>query len=416
MIGGGPMLPSPSQAGPRRPAANPSTSHCALAYELESGRVTTSGDLPHAGMVPELWTQIGVARALLSNADLPVSAPPKHSRLCMTIQQIEQLSATRSQREGGQKLGSADAAPWTYHPEVAGLAGAQQVTRKLLCTHALLGPGAPAWLLTAARTPSHELFVVHSETADEGALLHAVGVSPQEVSASSSNALLITKLALACASLDRGAIASTSQRCEVEDLISALEASGSDAVDLALLDGTWELIYTSVEPFRSSPFFAAFKEGLLSGNGPLASAIFAFTDSVPGAAVGVARQVIDQAASTLISEVDLAVVPLPGIPGATGVVVTSCGLRATATGAAGVAVMDVTVLNTRVDRSNVAPSFLNQIAVPVQSIFEALRGPGAATTQATVTYLDAGLRITRLSPGSELFVYRRARARWAGED
>lgn len=49
----------------------------------------------------------------------------------MTIQQIEQLSATRSQREGGQRLGSADAAPWQYHPEVAGLAPTQQVTRRL---------------------------------------------------------------------------------------------------------------------------------------------------------------------------------------------------------------------------------------------------------------------------------------------
>lgn len=52
----------------------------------------------------------------------------------MTIQQIEQLSATRSQREGGQRLGSADATPWQYHPEVAGLAAVQQVTRRLHCT------------------------------------------------------------------------------------------------------------------------------------------------------------------------------------------------------------------------------------------------------------------------------------------
>ncbi len=60
----------------------------------------------------------------------------------MTIQQIEQLSATRSQREGGQRLGSADAAPWQYHPEVAALASTQQVTCKLQSTKALLVGGA----------------------------------------------------------------------------------------------------------------------------------------------------------------------------------------------------------------------------------------------------------------------------------
>ncbi len=34
------------------------------------------------------------------------------SRLTMTLDQIEQLSAARSQREGGQRLGTADSSPW----------------------------------------------------------------------------------------------------------------------------------------------------------------------------------------------------------------------------------------------------------------------------------------------------------------
>jgi hypothetical protein len=82
-------------------------------------------------MAEEVWAAISACRDVFGNGSLAVSAPPRHSRLCMTIQQIEQLSATLSQREGGQRLGRADAAPWQYHPEVAGLSTTHQVTRRL---------------------------------------------------------------------------------------------------------------------------------------------------------------------------------------------------------------------------------------------------------------------------------------------
>ena len=89
-------------------------------------------------MAAEVWSIISSCRAVFGNGGVAVSAPPRHSRLCMTIQQIEQLSATRSQREGGQRLGSADAAPWQYHPEVASLANTQQLTRRLESSKQLL--------------------------------------------------------------------------------------------------------------------------------------------------------------------------------------------------------------------------------------------------------------------------------------
>ena len=43
------------------------------------------------------------------------------------------------------------------------------------------------------------------------------------------------------------------------------------------LDGTWRLLWSSVEPFRSSPFFWAFQDGLVQ-NRAIAARIFQFTD------------------------------------------------------------------------------------------------------------------------------------------
>lgn len=178
-----------------------------------------AGDVPHLGMAAEIWSIISACRAMFGSGGMAVTAPPRHSRLCMTIQQIEQLSATRSQREGGQRLGSADAAPWQYHPEVAALANAQQVTRRLESSKKLLvrndlplagavyfprvsacqlrrplllltrvlpprtgqGPHAPNWYVTACkRSENREIFVVHSEEVDEAAVLNDVFCHPRD--------------------------------------------------------------------------------------------------------------------------------------------------------------------------------------------------------------------------------------------
>ena len=60
-------------------------------------------------------------------------------------------------------------------------------------------------------------------------------------------------------------------------LIYELECIHSEAAGTASLDGTWRLVWSSVEPFRSSPFFWAFMEGLVQ-NRAIASRIFRFTD------------------------------------------------------------------------------------------------------------------------------------------
>ena len=69
---------------------------------------------------------------------------------------------------------------------------------------------------------------------------------------------------------------------------------------------------------RSSPFFWAFQQGLV-GDIDIAGAIFAFTDSIPGAKVGQAVQTVNLAAGSLVSEVKLSV-----FPGLSGTVVTQC--------------------------------------------------------------------------------------------
>lgn len=113
----------------------------------------------------------------------------------MTVEQIEQLSAVHSQREGGQRLGTADPSPWRYHPELASLAEMQTLTVKLTArdnpeVHTLPhdGPGgssqkSPAVAeragsgsaqdprysyLTACLTPErHEFYMFHGAEVDE---------------------------------------------------------------------------------------------------------------------------------------------------------------------------------------------------------------------------------------------------------
>ena len=77
--------------------------------------------------------------------------------------------------------------------------------------------------------------------------------------------------------LCRGATAGAQDKARVSALIYDLECFRSDAAGTESLDGTWRLVWSSVEPFRSSPFFWAFIEGLVQ-NRAIAARIFKFTD------------------------------------------------------------------------------------------------------------------------------------------
>ena len=71
---------------------------------------------------------------------------------------------------------------------------------------------------------------------------------------------------------------------------------------------------------RSSPFFWAFGEGLIRDR-DMSSAIFAFTDNIPGAYIGQAVQDIDMQAGSLVSKVKMTV-----FPALSGTVVTTSSI------------------------------------------------------------------------------------------
>lgn len=76
--------------------------------------------------------------------------------------------------------------------------------------------------------------------------------------------------------------------------------------------GKWQLVYSSCEAFRSSPFFWAFSQGLVQNN-DLSNAIFKFTDSLPIAEVKSVTQVVSLREESIVSRVVLEV--WPGISG-----------------------------------------------------------------------------------------------------
>ncbi|PNH06061.1 putative plastid-lipid-associated protein 6, chloroplastic [Tetrabaena socialis] len=200
------------------------------------------------------------------------------------------------------------------------------------------------------------------------------------------------------ACLNRGAIASSNDKYEVSSLVEVLEEAAAAAASPPSLDGVqgkWELLYSSVEQFRSSPFFWAFQEGLVQSR-ELSAQIFAFTDAVPGATIGAAFQTISFDTGRLISEVDMEV-----FPALRGTVVTTSAVEPEPPRS-----LVVTVQSTRVANSNVLP-FADGLAVPVQALVEAVRGPGSTRVTVDVTYLDDDLRVARTRPDGEIFVYRR---------
>ena len=95
-------------------------------------------------------------------------------------------------------------------------------------------------------------------------------VLPAEETKEQRDALKQRLLVLA-ASTNRGQTADFSTRVDAEDLIMQLEDMNPTERPAEALDGSWRLVYSSVEVFRSSPFFWAFQSGI--GNEELASQV-----------------------------------------------------------------------------------------------------------------------------------------------
>lgn len=72
----------------------------------------------------------------------------------------------------------------------------------------------------------------------------------------------LQKFLILASATDRGQFASTAEREEMERIIYSMETSSSEekttsADKAAMMEGTWELLYSSTQLFRSSPFFMA---------------------------------------------------------------------------------------------------------------------------------------------------------------
>lgn len=78
----------------------------------------------------------------------------------------------------------------------------------------------------------------------------------EEISMESSECLVTSLLRIGAAS-DRGQAASAIEKEQALDLICKLEASATSTPSAEDVNGTWELVYSSTQLFRSSPFFMA---------------------------------------------------------------------------------------------------------------------------------------------------------------
>ena len=90
------------------------------------------------------------------------------------------------------------------------------------------------------------------------------GSSPSSSNSNNNNIAMQNSILRVAASTDRGQYASSSQKDQVSDMISSLEAnytpkedSSTTTIIPSSLSGTWELLYSNTQLFRSSPFFLA---------------------------------------------------------------------------------------------------------------------------------------------------------------
>ena len=192
---------------------------------------------------------------------------------------------------------------------------------------------------------------------------------------------------------DRGEFAREEEKQLIVELVTELEALNPTADPATDCKGEWDLCISSTQLFRSSPFFQSLRALAGEENKAIAENGFDLHEKATSTGqIGRVRQTITD--DELVSEVDLSVGVLPGIPvRVKGTVVTTASLK----------VMppeewDVKVKGTSVKGSNVP--FLDQmldymdLEVPVGSLYEQLLGKNPTSVLRTF-YVDESIRITR---------------------
>eukprot|EP00536_Pseudo-nitzschia_multiseries_P006019 jgi/Psemu1/296093/fgenesh1_pm.124_\ len=203
------------------------------------------------------------------------------------------------------------------------------------------------------------------------------------------------ELLLLASVTDRGAYCSKEERDIVIDLVAQLEALNptKDPASLVSCRGEWDLGYSSTQLFRSSPFFQAIRVAVGDDNKETAENGFALhAQATSGSRVGRVRQIVTE--DKLISEVDLEVGVVPGIPfSIQGTVVSTASLSVASDKR-----WELRMENTTVKGSNI-PLF-NQLLdnlsmeVPVGDFYSTVQGTTPVIPMTTF-YVDDTLRITR---------------------
>ena len=192
--------------------------------------------------------------------------------------------------------------------------------------------------------------------------------------------VLIAKLLQIAAATERGQIATDTQKTTVDDVVMQLEEINPNPqpVETDLLDGTWTLVYTSSQLFKSNPF-------LLPAATPLLQ-------------VGQVRQTIRIDDGSLATEVDVVAFPV-----ISGTVKTTA--RITPVGGER---LELTVEKTTLTGGKIANRLdLGGINfdVPIEQIYTRIKNTSPDSYVDTY-YLDEKLRISRSKQG-KLYIYSR---------
>ena len=204
---------------------------------------------------------------------------------------------------------------------------------------------------------------------------------------------------------NRGEFASTEQQSLLTDLVSQLEALNPTEQPAMQCEGEWDLALSSTQFFRSSPFFLTIRAAMGEANKAAAENVFDIHDRATTAGrIGRVRQTISD--NQLVSEVDLEVGLLPGLPfRVKGKVVTRASFQPIMADTA-----EIEVGETEIKGSNIP--ILNQylenikLELPVSQIFQQIQGNVPRVTLKTY-YLDEDMRITR-DQDDNFFVFTRA--------
>jgi len=191
---------------------------------------------------------------------------------------------------------------------------------------------------------------------------------------------------------DRGLLLSNEEKDIVVDIITQLEALNPTADTAMECYGEWDLVLTSTQAFRSSPFFQSIRS-VLNDKTAADNAFSLHEGATSIGKVGRVKQIISEDGS-FISEVELEVGVMPGMPFTIkGTVVSKASFDVV-----GADQWDLFIQTTQIKKSNVP--FLDQllddypVELPVGDVYDKVTGSIPMFSLNTY-FCDDSLRITR---------------------